>query len=92
MLISSLFQDSNTSTNIQYDQYGNAKHVLKSIETQHHHCITEELTFQGMIIYSKTCLAQHYQPLVKCAKICPKYLQPHIEILVNHPCNSENPL
>ena len=30
--IRSLWQGSNTSTNIQYDQYRNAKHVLKSIQ------------------------------------------------------------
>ena len=50
--IRSLWKDSNTSTNIQYDQYRNAKHVLKSIQTQHHHRITEELTSQGLIITS----------------------------------------
>ena len=47
-----VLQDSNTSTNIQYDQYRNAKHVLKSSQTQHHHQITEELTSQGLIIAS----------------------------------------
>ena len=50
--IRSLWQDSNISTNIQYDQYRNAKHVLKSIQTKHHHRITEELTSQGLIITS----------------------------------------
>ena len=50
--IRSLWKDSNTSTNIQYDQYRNAKHVLKSIQTQHHHRITEELTSQGLVITS----------------------------------------
>ena len=52
LLLSLLWQDSNTSINIQYDQYRNAKHVLKSIQTQHHHRITEELTSQGLIITS----------------------------------------
>ena len=50
--IRSLWQDSNTSTNIQYDQYRNAKHVLKSIQSEHHHRITEELTSQGLITAS----------------------------------------
>ena len=48
----SLWQDSNTSTNIQYNKYRSAKHVLKSIQTQHHHRITEELTSQGLITAS----------------------------------------
>ena len=50
--IRSSWQNSNTSTNIQYDQSRNAKYVLKSIQTQHHHRITEELTSQGLIITS----------------------------------------
>jgi len=42
--ITSLWQDSNTFTNIQYDEYRNAKQVLKSIQNHHHHRTTNELT------------------------------------------------
>ena len=47
-----LWQDSNTSTNHQYDQYRNAKHVSNSIQAHHHHSITEEPTSQGLVITS----------------------------------------
>ena len=47
-----LWQDSNTFTNIQYDQYRNAKQVLKSTQTHHHHRMTSELTSQGLVISS----------------------------------------
>ena len=50
--IKALWQDSNTFTNIQYDQYRNAKQALKSIQTHHHHRITSELTSQGLVISS----------------------------------------
>ena len=50
--IKSMRQDSNTFTNIQYDQYRNAKQVLKSIQTYHHHRIRNELTSQGLAISS----------------------------------------
>ena len=50
--IKALWQDSNTFTNIQYDQYRNAKQALKSIRTHHHHHITSELTSQGLAISS----------------------------------------
>ena len=50
--IKALWQDSNTFTNSQYDQYRNAKQVLKSTQTHHHHCITSELTSQGLVISS----------------------------------------
>ena len=72
--IRSLWQASNTSTNFQYDQYRNAKQVLKSIQTQHHHRITEELTSQGLIT---TPILKHV-PLNTTSlwsnvqKICPK--------------------
>ena len=47
--IKALWQDSNTFTNIQYDQYSNAKQLLTSIQTHHHHRITSELTSQGLV-------------------------------------------
>ena len=50
--IKSLWQDSNTFTNIQCDQYRNAKQALESIQTHHHHRITSELTSQGQVISS----------------------------------------
>ena len=50
--IKALWQDCNTFTNIQYDQYRNAKQVFKSIQTRHHHRITSELTSQGLVISS----------------------------------------
>ena len=72
--IRSLWKDSTTSTNIKYDQYRNAKHVLKSIQTQHHHRITEELTSQGLII---TSILKYASPSTtsfwsNVQKICPK--------------------
>ena len=48
----SLWHDSNTFTNIQYDQYRNTKQVLKSIQSHHHHRITNDLTSQGLVISS----------------------------------------
>ena len=48
--IKSFWQDSNTFTNIQHDQYRNAKQVLKSVQTHHQHCITIELTSKGLVI------------------------------------------
>ena len=48
--IKALWQDSNTYTNTQYDQYRNAKQVLKSTQTHHHHRITSELISQGLVI------------------------------------------
>ena len=50
--IKALWQDSNTFTTTQYDQYRNAKQVLKSTQTHHHHRITSELTSQGLVILS----------------------------------------
>ena len=50
--IQSLWHDSNTFTNIQYDQYRNTKQVLKSIQSHHHHRITNDLTSQGLVISS----------------------------------------
>ena len=50
--IQSLWHDSNTFTNIQYDQYRNTKQVLKSIHSHHHHRITNDLTSQGLVISS----------------------------------------
>jgi len=50
--INALWQDSNTFTNIQFDQYRNAKQFLKSIQTHHHHRITSEVTPQGLVILS----------------------------------------
>ena len=47
-----LWQDSTTFTNIQYDQYRNAKQVLKSTQTHHHHRIISEFTSQGLVIPS----------------------------------------
>ena len=72
--IKSLWQDSNTSTSIQYDQYRNAEHVLKSIQTQHHHRITEELTSQGLIITSilKYASLSTTSLWSTVQKICPK--------------------
>ena len=50
--IKALWQDYNTFTNIQYDQCRNAKQVLKSIQTHHHHRRTSEVTSQGLITSS----------------------------------------
>ena len=50
--IKSLRQDSNTFTGNQFDQYRNAKQVLKSIQTHHHHRIASDLTSQGLVISS----------------------------------------
>ena len=50
--IQSLWHDSNTCTNIQYDQYRNTKQVFKSIQSHHHHRITNDLTSQGLVISS----------------------------------------
>ena len=50
--IKSLWQDSDTFTNIQYDQYRNTKQVLTSIQTRHPYRITSELTSQGLFTSS----------------------------------------
>ena len=50
--IQSLWHDSNTFTNIQYNQYRNTKQVLESIQSHHHHRITNDLTSQGLVISS----------------------------------------
>ena len=48
--IKSLWHDSESFNNIQYDQFRNTKKVLKSIQTHHYHHITNELTSQGLVI------------------------------------------
>ena len=50
--IQSLWHDSNTFANIQYDQYRNTKQVLKSIQSHHHHRITNDLTSRRLVISS----------------------------------------
>ena len=47
-----LWQDSSQNTNIQYDQYKNAKQVLKAVQKQHQGRLEYELTSQGFIISS----------------------------------------
>ena len=47
-----LWQDSSQNTNIQYDQYKNAKHVLKAVQQQHQGRLEYEVTSQGFIISS----------------------------------------
>ena len=47
-----LWQDSSQNTNIQYDQYKNAKQVLKAVQQQHQGRLEYELTSQGFIISS----------------------------------------
>ena len=56
-----MWQDSNTFTNIQYDQYRNVKQFLKSIQTHHHHRITSELTSHGLVISSVFKYASNVQ-------------------------------
>ena len=87
--IRSSWQNSNTSTSIQYDQSRNAKYVLKSIQTQHHHRITEELTSQGLIItsilkYASLSTTSLWSNVQKYAQ---RYPQLHIKIFVKQPCN-----
>ena len=60
--IKALWQDSNTFTNIQYARYRNAKEVLKSTQTHHHHRITSELTSQGLVISSVFNTLQRLPP------------------------------
>ena len=50
--IQSLWHDSNTFTNIQYDQYRNTREVLKSLQSHHHHRIINDLISQGLVISS----------------------------------------
>ena len=50
--IKDLWKDTSYHTNIQYDQYRNTKHALKSIQTNHEDRINHELLSQGFVISS----------------------------------------
>ena len=50
--IKEVWKDTSHHTNIQYDQYRNTKHALKSIQTNHEERIYHKLLSQGPVISS----------------------------------------
>ena len=61
--IKDLWKDTSYHTNIQYDQYRNTKHALKSIQTNHENRINHELCHRASSFHLYLNIHSHAPPL-----------------------------